>query len=751
MLKDQPCPKDHAKVLDYGTVEQRCNFDLSKICGDITNPSTDYYDVDLDAPVCQPLDFSGKHLSFTVGELSSTVDVGTGYAHVAHLRIGTEHLAFSFTVAAATNICEATRIFYGYKDSTGAHAYVELSFGSSSHHGGAYMCSLDMNEKLTRRQLNDASNIWLATNAPKDTIVHVYRTNEDESVVPLNQMLYYKFALDPFTADSITDEDDGITFTLKVQALTYDDQPATSDDCKQSAQDLLPQLKFNEACSILLHAHTTDGDIETLSYKMTKAQYNDCNTIETSEGTVVYSGSFELPMKGTGDEEGCYYFQNHDIKHPYRITMTTIVQDTTSATAKTEIVTDIDDVDLVECPTTGVDDIIPQAKLNFTVTVRYSGQYKSDTVESSTLESGGGIILVDKDCTTVPQVCVYVIESKDCAHIYEIVDGPQEGYCVFDASKFKVWKGATFTVEEDDVEITHDLELKTNINLMQFHSAECIIDDDPAIVDVTDRYDVVVEVRNQDSDSYNGALAWHEPLVARLTVTDTHHDFDDREVQFTSITATIKDDNGAAIASQLISRSEKLALLHIHTTPYYKDAHFCRFYETDGKTCGAFYNEYSSPPRWNTIMDENPPPYTCDDGVINDPRSDYVTINLDAWLKPPESTLIIKLEFEAIGVIQECDARRRRRRRGSTTEPAKYVHLKRTVFVSTASDVHVDPATGIEVLIEDAAVGAHNDGECLSCMIAGPAVGFFIVLVVGAGVSVHILRQSRWRKFDNIQ
>lgn len=644
----------------------------------------------MDGPL---VDGSVRSINFISGALQEiSIQPGVGEAvlrvdnvpltYVARVTVPTDQPLKQLSIMSTTNVCFDEYIMQGFKlvygtsaDATTALLMVFLPRNPDPMEGDFYVCVAEMDGKLTRSQLADPSNMWLAS---VDSAANVFvNYNTSRSVIPKDERLFYRFSVQGFSSQNY---EDGTAFIFDVVDIEHNDTDFDPYACHTDVTQAAGNIISSGGCSITVEPDSEiNGGVTSLVYKMPRSRYAECAAdLYVEDGQpVVFNGRLDLPAPGASGL--CHYFQEYDYTRNYQISMernliTELGESTTNDISS--FYRNITKVLIQPCEGSGMDYHTPMARFVFDLLVKYTGTRSSDTLGTGTLHPGGyaindvdGII---NTCNNIAKTCNYRLESTKCERLYQYVDsGNQEEKCVFNSDLFLNYH-ATFTETLDSgLSITHPLRVPTMAQGLTFARSACYKPLDTSVEDVSDKYAVSLAALNHDPNGMDwttaasNSLVWDAPLVIRLAVDDLSSR---AEVQITDVTFKVTEiatGNAVGQSEYTLSRSEKLRTMGGPSTSYYNDAHFCRYYDSnslDSNKCTAFYESlFGTPFRWNNYMesvkDNLPSKFHCTadpSSIINEHNSDYFTFSLGNWVLTKPFDVPIRVEASVTGTIEAC-------------------------------------------------------------------------------------------------
>lgn len=610
--------------------------------------------------------------------------------------------------------CTKSKIWVG-----GTTIDAELAFKSNGHE----YCHFDLNGKLTRVQLtNPVQVVFLFKDLIDDRKKFYVNRNTDEDVFPVEDRVFYRFWKESASISS-TVESGFTTIELDIQNITHTSDGFDPNACA-SMDDIMESVSVG-VCTLNAEPSSTPGNY---IYKLPREDYESCaNSITETGDNIEYFTKLTLPVQISD----CYYFQDHNNEQDINVVL--------SKTYTTQTEQDLDHFSMA-ITGYGVERaeplslyVTPQVHVLIELSVVFEGTGVGFTGLPYLDNPSNTLSVFNETCTVHSSgngnVCNYVLRSNVPTPIYELVNGgcsleSLNRHILYDIGMEEYNYGQALQT------VTHNvIGMDTTLEVEEFSSDKCTTPDDNILVNVTDSYTSVAEIRNTGTD-WNlppGDQVFYEPVIVRLKLTDSN--LVSTEIQIVSLDINVVDpstDN--VITSYVFNKGDKVALLDADYTRYFDDVHFCSYHDEDQSTCEPFYQDHGERNTDyinNTIIPELP---TICETNIDDSNEDYFTFTPTKWFLDINIP-VVRLDVTVTSVIVDCSGPSSRRLLSDNR--INYVSTKQSISARTTpqnSEPSTQPPTvpgSIDVEAATLSTGA------LAGIISGSVVGALILVYIG--------------------
>lgn len=203
--------------------------------------------------------------------------------------------------------------------------------------------------------------------------------------------------------------------------------------------------------------------------------------------------------------------------------------------------------------------------------------YYGDMNGGTTMTIGNGIVvLVNVPLSCTGNVCTVGFRTLDCLPVLE--NSPTD--CVFELPNLEqnIYLERTY----DTTEVQLSGPANTVLPVENFHSVVCPVLTD--VIDVSDQYPSSLYIKT------GGGLSEEFKIIMQL---DEFEDNAAASLEILDVTVSLYGTNNSLWGQYVFSKENKLRGMTIVRTPYYEDAHYCRYNSgaQNDKTCTAFYKE----------------------------------------------------------------------------------------------------------------------------------------------------------------
>jgi hypothetical protein len=680
--------------------------------------TTDFSYKNLVAVTYKDVSFTGEYTILDDGgthEFNGTTYDGTPYQHVIKYRndplseFDNNVRIFSADTDATLN-CSESFVYYFKADMTP----IKLTLVEALEDTMSY-CYIDINEKLTRDEINDYNaygGVYFAFNGlVEERTEFRIMFDIDNRVVPIDDIMDYQYYLNSTTLDSGNDESDfWIKFTLEVSDINDMAVDGACDDFSTVMQSLYlgpdgDQVK-KDNCTLEFFPGfvepTAPGFGETVTYEfvLPQSKYELCADQISSDGSEIqFHSTLNFPTKNA--EETCFYFQPGFSRQPVTITIDADVSEEVTETFE-QYTIELLDLDIERC--TPIEDyIIPQAQLRFIVKTTFAGDVDELTwVEASTPYINGetgeqfdlyGGHSLDSDaatynCTVYDQglsteytECWHYFKTKKCENIYSARDDDDNLVCGFERNNTRYIHNLEFRQElEGGLFVSHrSPRLDTNLEFTFFPEDSCSAPGDRAPINVNDVFPANLVARN----FYYGAatnwtntsdISFNDNVILRLAVgEEAGTQLNDLAVFIKTVVVTLADVNDVVLSQFTFNVAEKEQFMQIGWSLFYEDPHFCSWHDSQlANTCQPFYDINTD--RWNGDMDQTRVDQACQlqdtfPGQTDTRNTDFFTFHPPTWFIDLVNRPYLKVTFNVNGVLYECEDLQRRRLAASDDVP----------------------------------------------------------------------------------
>lgn len=380
---------------------------------------------------------------------------------------------------------------------------------------------------------------------------------------------------------------------------------------------------------------TIDENIETsadrthrMNYGFEQADYLRCYRQSENVGQLIRYTYEVVP-----DFTGCDYYEDAS-RYPsylFTISLDNELNVNNTANVNSMILTTIDDSITIEsCATEnelpGVNIAVPTARLQFILEIQtaYGTEASSAVLSTLEFEDIGLEVVGDINYTTIAGSNTLIsirLQTIECLLVdtQHSAQPPTQANLVSCSIDYLQPLSLVATVTyQDGFTETNDVSGTERDISFSGNAAECANVIVP-VSDVTQEFGarLVLEDLNGRTDSLN----LNNPIVARVELTN----FDLAETTGVSVVLSSIEFNLDDEYRRLYTASDKSQQMQVTFSPYYRDGHFCRYYESTTDVCSAFYQRVTDPGdyaanRWNAFLellfDQGPSGFFIPDGAF---------------------------------------------------------------------------------------------------------------------------------------
>lgn len=680
---------------------------------------------------CNPVsnvDFSYKNMEIvTYSTNAATVSGGSSYEYV--IKYVSEN---PFELLNEIRVCEYQTS--QTLDCSNVKMWLDGTVANSSvvtDGDGRQCCDFDTFGVFTRPNIqNTYDNLFfLMDGAVADGEKVVFeRTNTP--IVPDDIAILYAFHLHNTT---LSVSGDNTVFTLEVHDVDHSNNPDFNHIGCDDKATTMASIDLN-GCTLFLNSQPTSN---TFEYLLPSTDYEQCATsVEEVGDFIFYNSTIDLP-----DAIGsCYYFQPGNDIQPVTIkvehTTETII--TLDATNLGVTVTDIS----TERCLPYEDYVLAHAKIIYTVRYKFNGTDVNLNGTPYLNVVSNPVTVESKTCTA--NECVFVLKTTQCERIYTADDGSG---CVFDRNDVYLLHDLHVTEVGNPyspVSYVHTIDpLDTTTETQSFPAADCYTPDYLEFEDVTDQYNYVLKSDNLPSPNWASPatlLDFFEEVVLQLSITDGPT-FTGQDLQIHTVEFLVKNGVVNQDMTKLTFRlNDKLAHMGFSQNPFYKDAHFCRYF--DNGSCEPFYDVSTSrtnPFVSSTIVSRLGE--VCQTG-IDDTKTDHFSLYFPYWVERID-TSTLNLQIKVTATLKVCSVISANPLRGNNfnSRVVKYITANGDMSLTTLNVNVTDIPTTSPTTSTTTSPTKQDSDELSSGAIAGISVGS--VVAVLAFITLIIVRRRK--------
>lgn len=681
--------------------------------------TTDFSYKNLVSLTFKDVSFSGEYTILDDGgthEFNGTTYDGTPYQYVVKYRndplteFDNNVRIFSADTGATLN-CSESFVYYFKADGTP----IKLDLILESEDGFSY-CSIDIDEKLTRDEINDYNaygGVYFAFNhLVEERTEFRIMFDIDNRVVPIDDVMDYQYFLNTTTLDAGNEESDfWIKFILEISDIN---DMAVDGSCL-SFSDVMQDLYLGPDdadadrignCTLGFFPGFVEpsapgfGETVTYEFILPQSKYERCAEQISSNGDeIVFHSTLNFPTKN--DEETCFYFQPGFSRQPVTITIDADVSEQVTETFEQYSI-ELLEMDIERC--TPIEDyIIPQAQLRFIIRTTFAGDsndlswvqasvpyINGETGESFDLFGGHSL---DSDastfnCTTYDEglsteytECWHYFKTKKCENIYTARNDDGDEVCAFERNNTRFIHNLEFRQElEGGLFVSHrSARLDTNLEFTFFPESSCTAPGDRAPINVNDVFPSNLVVRNfyygvATNWTNTSDVSFNDNIILRLGVgEEAGTQLNDLAVFIKTVVVTLADANDIVLSQFTYNVAEKEQFMQVGWSLFFNDPHFCSWHDDAlANTCQSFYD--SNTDRWNSGMDQTRVNQVCQlqntfPGEADTRNTDFFAFNPPTWFVDLVNRPYLKVTFTVNGVLYECEDLQRRRLEASDDVP----------------------------------------------------------------------------------
>lgn len=595
------------------------------------------------------------------------------------------------------NSLNCTESFMYYGISGGIYKEIEfIEFDNS----GTPMCKPNINGVLTRSEVADASDVWIAMNRLVDEGTAFYmQRNPTDDVIPKEDENGYPYSI-RFESANATDVNNagpgGLYIDFEIDVVDDYDLAEPIDATCLGIDDLMLNgnaywlAEDGSSCTVEALGNPS-GDATVLTsgreyhFKLGQVDYESCaKSITTTTSDIVFEFELHLPRDYTEtventDAETClYFFENNDIQ-TYTVS---IPLDITNEVGSefTNFRTEVSSLTPVRCDDNNLYPT-PHSTLEVVLTATFPTDSSTDFDQVSNPYFGevSNVLLWNNQAGT-PQIDCEIIQEngasvKQCTFSYvsstcEPTFVTDQGTCAFerntnrkivDFAVREVFPGGQYVVHQSP-------DIETGIDSKEFTLNLCEPADVDPTVNVNDEFEIQLKARNFydgyaiDWDNTTG-LKFDSDVAIELTVgqgAGGSIDFTSLDVIIKTILVTLKDpQSGNVITSYNFAVGDKINFMDKQWSPYYVDPIFCRFYDSTNSIdrCRPFFSDAEGRPL--NDLTQGTIDNACQVTNFFSP-ADEDNLNTDYWVFNPKEWFLnniltnVDVEFSVTAVIHQC-------------------------------------------------------------------------------------------------
>lgn len=656
--------------------------------------------------IVNQLVFNGTH------DVNVTQDYQYVVKYVNEFKTAFDKNVFIFSDSDSLN-CTEGALFYGDP----ASDYTEKIELLTVDVDGTSFCTLDIQSKLSDDFLADDSEVYFAFNRLVDENSDfniMYDLSNEGSIVPIQDIKVFPYIITADTVIPVAEASGGEFFIdVSLNVSNVDVSVDGLDPSCNSIDDLFVggnaywSVPGGTDCPVEV-TQSGVGDATDVAIgrnyhlKIGQEDYENCS-IESrvSGGNLYFDFRLVLPTDDSETveaDEGCNYFaeplnvQNITIIMAQDVTETVISEYVTDFTARVTTLDPVRCTDFDTYPT-------PHSKVKIYVNATFPSANILDfdtigvptfgeTWESNTLlwdDSGAGTVPQytceqfvdpdgDLDNADDYSECEFRFVSSVCEPMYET----DSGECAFERNTTRFV--TDFSIEQfivGGLSATYTAPpIDSGIDYSDFTADECSPQGERDIVDVTDLFDVSLDLRNYYTDeavdwTNTSLLTMKDDMIARLEVgvnqVSPFEFSSDLSLMIKTVTVTLKNPiTGETITSYVFSVTDKENFMDYSWTPYYRDPRFCTYYNSAATDkCESFFvNDTRSSSYHTNDWITTIAPQECQiDGTL---VGEEDTNNADFFLFTPREWFrdnvqgYVQMEMKVQGTVHKCSDNARR-------------------------------------------------------------------------------------------
>lgn len=572
-------------------------------------------------------------------------------------------------------------------------------------------CTIDVVDKLTIAEINTDAEVYFAFNRlvnEKTTFNIGYDMAASGLIVPISDINVYPYVIKQNSVFG-TDEFGGGEFyiDLRLNVSDVDSSTVAIPASCLSVDELMSTEAYwlvpgGTNCPVTVLVNGA-GDLEdtvsgrTYHLQIKQTEYETCSvSTRESGGELHFDFRLVLPIDNTltddvsDDGEACFYFAENLHVQNVTISMDQDVSSTIDANYITDFEPTVTSLTPVECTDYDVYPT-PHSKLKIEITATFpdvnaigftnigvpnfgeSWEYNAMVWDDPAGEpnyvctdnaNGAG---AEDDTVT----CVFKFISTQCERMYET----STGECAFERNTTRFVTG--FQIEQ---EITGGLlamynggPINSGIDNTVFTADTCDPPSERAVVDVTDLFEVSIDLRNYylgeavDWDNTT-LLTMKDDMIGRLKVTNSENtptEFQDLSLIIKTATVTLTNPTtDEQITSYTFSVNDKKDFMNFGWTPYYEDPRFCAYYNADatGDKCETFFQDDRLNANYHNaawVLSHEVNECQRQNTLVNDTKNtDHFLFTPREWFRDNVNGLV-KMTVTLSGSVHQCTGARR--------------------------------------------------------------------------------------------
>ena len=446
------------------------------------------------------------------------------------------------------------------------------------------------------------------------------------------------------------------------QFIPGGDAPGTLEECRFEVDTMV----VNEAEKTV-----------RINYGLLQGEYQRCHRQDPENvgQDIVYTMEVR-PVIG-----GCDYYDSYST-YIFTVTLDSQIQVNATANVNSLVIDYLDDtLSVIPCiaELDGVNPLVPLARLDFIVEVNtaYGTEAVSVALTEKTLSEISLDIIGSVNYTSLPGTNTkarFRLRTSECLFVettHSAQPATQANLVGCSVDYLQAMDIEALATYNDGFTESNDLVgSERDVIFQSASAAEC----DGIVVpvsDVTQKFgaQLVLEDYQQRTDSLN----LNNPVVARVELTNVDlAETTGVSVVLNELVFTLTAAVSGTVYRRTYSQTSKIDQMQFDFSPYERDGHFCRIYDTTDETCDRFYRQTSVPAEyaeknWNSylqgLFDVGPSGFFVTDGTgrkyrgcqdLSASSADSFVFTPSDWIfdQFPESTGT--LVVEATAYIRAC-------------------------------------------------------------------------------------------------